>query len=124
MTSDRKEGGKRLVTLRLKGSPQTSAMALRVPKEAKLLSLDFRGQHVVASKEWSGNTTVSCLSRDCAGMELTLTLGNTGPLKLVYAEQRYGLPPFGDALKAARPANAMPSQSGDEINLANTVTLK
>jgi hypothetical protein len=124
VASDKKANGARTVTLRLRGSAQTSAMALRIPKDAKLIAVDFRGQHMAVPKDYSGSTIVECLSRDCADMPVTLTLANTAPMMLVFAEERYSLPETGDFLKAARPANAMPSQSGDEVDLANAVMLK
>ena len=37
--------------------------------------------------------------------------------------RHYGLPAFGASLAAARPDTAMPSQSGDGVVLANTVTM-
>ncbi|HEX3808929.1 MAG TPA: M20/M25/M40 family metallo-hydrolase [Rhizomicrobium sp.] len=123
VASDKKTNGARSITLRLHGSAATSAMALRIPKEAKLIAVDFRGQHMAVPKDYSGSTVVECLSRDCADMPITLTMGNTAPMTLVFAEQRYSLPPSGNFLKAARPSDAMPSQSGDEIDLANSVKL-
>jgi hypothetical protein len=42
-------------------------------------------------------------------------------LRFDFAEQRYGLPAFGDKMKATRPNTAFPSQSGDGIILANDV---
>ena len=53
-----------------------------------------------------------------------MTLSFTGSLAaLPLVEERYGLPVFGAALAAARPPTAMPSQSGDEVMLANVVRL-
>jgi len=66
---------------------------------------------------------LECSSRDCRDLDVTLTLGSTGPLTFDFAEQRYGLPPFGDKIKATRPNTAFASQSGDGIILANEVKL-
>ena len=121
VTSDVKKDGARVVTLALNGSNDTSAMMLRIPKEALLQTLDLRGQRVVTSKDWSGDTMLECASRDCRDLDVTMTLGSTAPLTFDFAEQRYGLPSFGDRLKAARPKNAMPSQSGDGVILAGAV---
>lgn len=98
-------------------------MLLRIPKEAGLASLDVRGQHLSPPKGWSGDTTLICSSRDCRDLALSLTLRGGGPLKLAFAERRFGLPAFGASLAAARPDTAMPSQSGDGAILANTVAM-
>jgi hypothetical protein len=66
---------------------------------------------------------LECSSRDCRSLDVTLTLGSTAQLTLDFGEQRYGLPPFGDAIKALRPNTAFPSQSGDGIILANSLKL-
>jgi len=123
VVSDSKQGGHRVVTLAFNGSAETNVMMLRIPKEAKLLGIDFRGQHMVTPPGWSEATRLLCVTRDCRDMKVTLTLGNTGPLSFTFGEERYGLPAFGDALKAARPNTAMPSQSGDAVILANTLKL-
>lgn len=121
--SDTKRGGARVITLRLSGSADASSMILNVPKTAKLQSIDLRGQHLVPAAGWSGATRLLCVSRDCRDETVTLTLAGD-PSGLVFAEDRYGLLSFGDKLKAARPDTAMPSQSGDQVMLANTVKLK
>jgi hypothetical protein len=121
--NDKKVGSERIVTLQLNGSPDTGAMLLPIPKEAKLKAIDMRGQHLVTPAGWSGTARVACVSRDCSELQFTLTLGNTGPLTLPFAEARYGLPDFAGSVMAARPNVAMPSQSGDTVLLANTVKL-
>jgi len=121
--SDREEGGSRVVSLSLRGSPQTGALSLRIPQEAKLENIRIRGENVAVLKGWSGSTLLNCDGPDCRDLAVTLTLGSTGATVIPIAERRYGLPPFGKALAAARPATAMPSQSGDGVILANTVKL-
>jgi hypothetical protein len=123
IAGDRKEGGARVVSLSLHGSSQTGAMSLRIPKEAKLENIRIRGENVAVPKEWSGSTLLNCDGPDCRDLAVTLTLGNTGAVVIPVAERRYGLPPFGAALAAARPATAMPSQSGDGTILATSVAL-
>ena len=63
------------------------------------------------------------MSRDCRDETITLTFSGD-PSGLEIAEGRYAFPPFGVFLKAARPATAMASQSGDQIILANAVKIK
>jgi hypothetical protein len=123
IVSDSEKGASRVVTLNLKGSNDTDEMRLRIPQAAKLEAVDFRGQHVVPPAGWSGDTQFGCVSRDCRDETITLTLAGDAS-GLTFAEGRYAFPPFGAFLKAASPATAMASQSGDQIILANAVKLK
>jgi hypothetical protein len=117
-----KSSAVRFVTLTLHGSANTDGMTLYIPKAAKLRGIDLRGQHLVVPPDWSGATRLLCVSRDCRDETVKLTLaGDTSGL--VFVEDRYGLPAFGDKLKAARPDTAMPSQSGDEVMLASKIKL-
>jgi hypothetical protein len=123
IVSDTKVGASRIVTLNLKGSADTDEMLLRIPQAAKLEAVDLRGQHDVPPAGWTGDTEVGCVSRDCRDETVTLTFaGDPGGIEI--AEGRYAFPAFGAFLKAARPARAMASQSGDQIILANAVKLK
>jgi hypothetical protein len=121
--SDTVVNGARKVTFAVHGSPDTNAMLLHIPKAAGMTALDVRGQHMAVPKGWSGDTTVACISRDCRDLQVAITFAN-GPATFEFAEQRYGLPAFGDTLKAARPNIAMPSQSGDGVILVNTAKVK
>jgi hypothetical protein len=123
VVSDTLKGASRVVTLNLKGSDDTDEMLLRIPQDAKLQAVDFRGQHVVPPAGWSGDTEFACVSRDCRDETITLTLAGDAS-GLTFAEGRYAFPLFGAFLKAARPKTAMASQSGDQIILANAVKMK
>ncbi len=124
VAGDRRQDGKHIVTLDIRGSAEASTMVLNIPGSAGLSAIDFRGQHIALPKGNSGGTLLACLSRDCRDMAVTLTLAGRGPVALTFAELRFGLPPSANFLRAARPDTAMPSQSGDQINLANTLTLQ
>jgi hypothetical protein len=121
LVSDTKAGSTRTVHIAIHGSSDTSVMMLRIPKDARLTGLALRGQHYDPPKDWSGDTMLECSSRDCRELDLTMTLSGTGPLTFDFGEQRYGLPAFGDAIKATRPNTAFASQSGDGVILANSV---
>lgn len=121
LVSDSKKGGTRVVRIAVHGSPETSAMLFRIPKDAMLKRFSLRGQSYDPPAGWSGDTMVECSSPDCRDMDLTLTLGTTAPLTFDFAEQRYGLPGWADKMKATRPDTAFASQSGDGIILANDV---
>jgi hypothetical protein len=121
LLSDTKSGSARIVRIAIHGSSETSAMMLRIPKEAELMGLALRGQRYNPPADWSGSTMLECSSSDCRDLDLTMTLKGAGPLTFDFGEQRYGLPAFGDEIKATRPKTAFASQSGDGVILANEV---
>jgi hypothetical protein len=114
----------RRVTVALGGSPQAGATFVVVPKEAKLASIDIRGEHLVAPKDNAGDTLLVCVSRDCANQVVGFTFASRAALKLNFGEQRYGAPPSAAKLIAARPKSAIPSQTGDVIVLTNSIALE
>jgi hypothetical protein len=124
IVSDAVRGGARHVTIALHGSAQASAMFVVVPKAMKVTAIDIRGEHLVAPGDNDTDTILSCASRDCANAVMGLELASRAGGKLVFGEQRYGLPPFAGALLAARPKNAIPSQTGDLVLLSNTIALE
>lgn len=121
--SARKVADGREFKIELQGSADTNAIAISIPKEAKLVSLDVRGQRLETHGQ-SGGTRFVCLTSDCRKLSLTLVLANAGAVEIPFAEIRYGLPPSGDRLKAARPDTAMDSQSGDVTELSNTISIR
>jgi hypothetical protein len=120
--SDNKAGPVRHVTIRLRGSGDTDALALFIPRTATLIAIDIRGQHIAIPKD-AAATRILCLSRDCRDLTVNLALRSAGTMVLNFAERRYGLPPFGRPLAAMRPNTAMPSQSGDGVFLVNSLKL-
>jgi len=116
--------GQSQITLRLLGSARTDEMALYIPAGAALRSLDIRGQHLIAPPGWSGETALLCVSRDCRDETVTLQLAaQRDASSLQFVEHDYGLPSFGDALRAARGPEAVPSQDGDEVLLAGQLKI-
>ena len=124
VVSDGIEAGMRRVTVAISGSPQSGATFVLVPKEAKLASIDIRGAHLVAPKDNAGDTLLACVSRDCANAVASFAFASRAALRLTFGEQRYGAPPSAAKLIAARPKNAIPSQTGDVIVLTNSIALE
>ena len=120
---DAVDGGARHVELALEGSSDANGMVVMIPKDAKLTAIDLRGQHYVPQDK--GNAVrIICWTPDCRDLHLKLSFAGTSAVAINFAEVRYGLPDSGKRLQAARPETAMASQSGDEMILANSVTLK
>lgn len=121
IVSDAVVEGAHRVTITLQGSPQTSSMLLLIPKDAELREIDIHGEHLAAPKDDSGDTVIACMSRDCATETVGLEFGSRKAVSLSLIEDRYGAPPFAAKLLAARPKNAIPSQTGDVVALVNTI---
>jgi hypothetical protein len=119
---DEQAGDSRIVELVLHASSSANGMALYIPEDAQLVSIDLRGQQL-QSNSWHGDTRVACLTSDCQSLDAKLVLANKGKVTIRFAEIRYGIPISGARLQSARPDTAMASQSGDETILANVVTL-
>ncbi|HUO91591.1 MAG TPA: M20/M25/M40 family metallo-hydrolase [Rhizomicrobium sp.] len=119
---DAEEGGVRHVELAFEGSSAANGIVMSIPKAAKLVSLDLRSEQISVAG-WTTDARVICWTPDCRDLHVKLALAATGAVAINFAEFRYGLPPSGARLQAARPQEAMPSQSGDETILANEVVL-
>jgi len=95
-------------------------IVLEVPGSAKLQSLTLNG---VATEAFGTRTAIVCMTPDCGHARLTLHLGSPEPASLLLMSRRRGLPPDGAKLQRARPADAVPSQNGDQTLLAATIAV-
>jgi hypothetical protein len=119
LIGNRPIGEGRRVTLAMRGSDATAQIYLVVPKDAMLKSIDIKDWHFDAPPQWANldRVVLACMSRDCASITLTLTLGTKKPVVLDLGEDRFGLPDFGARLLAARPRTATQTQNGDGVML-------
>jgi hypothetical protein len=115
-------GGRR-VTVALHGSSEASAMGLLIPKDAKVRSIAIHGQTLVAPQGFDDDTLIGCASHDCAGEVVSIETAGHAAFALRIIEQRYGLPGFAHAIVAARPPQAIPSQTGDIVVLVKTLNV-
>ena len=93
---------------------------LDVPEEVKLQSLTLNG---VTTETFGKRMTIVCMTPDCGNAKLTLHLGSPAPASMQLLARRRGLPPDGKKLQNARPADAVPSQSGDQTLLAAKIEI-
>jgi hypothetical protein len=119
--------GTRRIVLTLYGSPQAGQMIIAVPKSSGLKTIEIDGKRFDVPKVWAQlpgpYDFIGCFSRDCATKTITLDVSAQGLLSLLVGELRYGLPPDGQKLIAARPKTAVASQNGDTTVLINSVTV-
>jgi hypothetical protein len=94
---------------------------LDVPSQARLQSVTLNG---VTTQVFGKRRAVMCVTPDCANARLTLHMGSPDAVKLLLVAQRRGLPLDGRKLQNARPANAVPSQGGDQTLLATAIAVQ
>ncbi len=108
------EGNGRRVRLMISPGGGNS-VAIRFPKEVKLLALGLAGAAMpLPARAEPDKPLLRCTGRSCAGLQIEALLGNRGPVEAELFSTRFGLPPEGRALVAARPANAMPQYAPDQ----------
>jgi hypothetical protein len=120
LVSDTMGPAGRRLTVMLHG-PGADVMLLRIPKEAHVRHIDLRGEHLDAPAGFDGDVLLLCESRDCAEEDVTLDVASGAKFSLFLGQQRFGLPPFAAKIAAARPRNAIASQSGDVTILASAI---
>lgn len=86
------------------------ALALSIPKDAQLKSVELGG---IEGKAEGDVETINCNTPDCGRMRMVLHLGSAASFELVLRAVNRGLPPAGAALLKARGTAAVPSQGGD-----------
>jgi hypothetical protein len=122
VTIDNKpDGNRRRVVLSLNGSEAAEQILIAVPKEAKLDWVEIGGQRM--KTQLADRNIIGCASADCRSQVVTLELASRGPVDLLIAEQRYGLPVDGEKIAAARPKEAIASQSGDVTLILKKITI-
>jgi hypothetical protein len=120
LASDMAGPNGRRLTVMLHG-PDADVMVLRIPKEAHVKHIDLRSEHLDVPAGFDDDIMLLCESRDCAEEEVTLDVASRAKFSLFLAQQRFGLPPFAAKIAAARPKNAIASQSGDVTILASAI---
>jgi hypothetical protein len=116
----------RTVILTLHGSPNADRMVVVVPKQENLLRAEIDG-HVFLPSARSRNpigTVIACSTADCRGKTVKLVFRSPGPKHIVLGEQHFGLPPDGATFQAARPPDAIASQSGDTTIVFTRLVLR
>ncbi|MEA3079622.1 MAG: hypothetical protein QOF05_1030 [Sphingomonadales bacterium] len=86
-----------------------NAVAIRFPENAKVLALGLPGEPVPVPRTGEPRKAVlRCTGRSCDGLVIEALLGDTRPVTAELFSTRFGLPPQGAPLVAARPHDAIP----------------
>lgn len=106
----------RRVRLRLRSGRAAPVVRLLLPPGTPLRRATLAGVPLdpPPSRRYLGGWThLAWLSTPPGGVEVVLDLAGRAPVEAVVADESYDLPPAGAVLRAARPAYAVPIQSGD-----------
>jgi hypothetical protein len=90
-------------------------VAIRFPEDAKVLALGLPGAaNPIPAKGEPDKALLRCTGRSCEGLQIEMLLGDRRPLEVELFSTRFGLPPEGRPLEAARPINAIPQYAPDQ----------
>jgi hypothetical protein len=118
------EGAGRAVILTLHGSDEARTMGLGVPNGSGLTAIEVGDYRFpVTEGATDRGTLFLCASADCRTQSVTLHFSSTKAVDVMVKEQRFGLPPDGQAIAAARPPEAVPSQSGDTTEIMSSIAV-
>lgn len=126
---DSAAGGKRRLRLLLTSNRQAPIAAVLIPPEAKLESARMDGQEVPLKGSHKtgpmtdGWTELAMMTMRPEGVEMEIVLGAAQPLDWYVYDMSPGLPPAGEPLRKARPANAVTFQDGDTTVLSRKVRI-
>ena len=99
------------------------AVAIRFDESMEIVGLGLpNAVERVPSTGEPKKATLRCLGRSCDGFVIEAVFTNRKPLKVELLSYRFGLPPQGRELQAARPKNAIPQYAPDStITLTRTM---
>jgi hypothetical protein len=111
--------------LRLALSPGGgNSFAIRFPEDAKVLALGLPGAaNSIPAKGEPDKALLRCTGRSCEGLQIEVLLGDRKPVTAELFSTRFGLPPEGRPLEAARPTNAQPQYAPDQTITRSRVRL-
>lgn len=100
------------------------SVAIRFPESAQVIAMGLPGEAV--SIPLTGDPkkpTLRCTGRSCDGLVIEAILRNSKPFTAELFSTRFGLPPQGAPLAAARPRNAIPQYAPDSTITRTLVKL-
>jgi len=113
--SDTFTNGERIIKARLTSPRGGNQIKLLIPTSAALNAISVANKKVTFDPLTAEDDFYvwECYGESCNGIEIDLHIANRKAIEMLIADQTPGLPPHGDALLQARPANATPAHNGD-----------
>jgi len=101
-----------------------NTVAIRFRKEADVRALGLAGAPIpVPLTGQPDKPLLRCTGRSCDELQIEVVLGASKPVQAELFSTRFGLPPEGRALVAARPRNAIPQYAPDQVITMSRVRL-
>ncbi|HEX6661080.1 MAG TPA: hypothetical protein VF067_04330, partial [Sphingomicrobium sp.] len=101
-----------------------NSVAIRFPRDAKVLALGLPGSAIrIPAKGDPEKALLRCTGRSCEGLEIEVMLADTKAIQAELFSTRFGLPPQGQPLIAARPRNAIQQYSPDQTITMDRIKL-
>jgi hypothetical protein len=112
--SNKADGAGRRIRLALSPGGGNS-VSIRFPKDAKVLALGLAGNAIPLPAEGEPDKPLlRCTGRSCEGLQIEVLFGDRKPVTAELFSTRFGLPPQGQPLAAARPKTAIPQYAPDQ----------
>jgi Peptidase family M28 len=100
------------------------SVAIRFPEGARVLALGLPGEAVpIPATGEPRKATLRCTGRSCDGLVIEAVLGDARAVTAELFSTRFGVPPQGARLVAARPHNAIPQYAPDSTITRSLVKL-
>jgi hypothetical protein len=114
LLEDQKTDSARTFKVRVKSARQSQQMNILLDTDAIVSAAAVNGQHVNVERSSPGGEggqrwRINYYAPLPEGIELSLTLNTTGPVKFVVVDQSYGLPEIAGNTYKPRPADFMPT---------------
>lgn len=101
-----------------------NTIAIRFPKDGRVLALGLAGGAILMpAKGEPEKPLLRCTGRSCEGLAIEVVLADAKPIEAELFSTRFGLPPEGEPLAAARPANAIPQYAPDQTITMSRIRL-
>lgn len=114
--------GRRLVIALSPGGGNT--VSIRFPKEAGVKALGLVGSAIpIPANGEPDKPVLRCTGRSCEDLNVEVLFADRNPVEAELFSTRFGLPPEGQPLIAARPRNAIPQYSPDQTITMSRIKL-
>ncbi len=127
LANDPTPSGRR-IRVRLRSPRGAPVVVLAWPEESRVREIRMNGVLVPqpdgqVANVWNGWQVVRSTPLPPEGAEVELTVDGTTPLECLLLDESFDLLADGDALRAARPADAVPHHHGDQTVVSRRISL-
>ena len=122
VASARDASGRRTVRINLSSRRGARLLMLHLPAEARVDKVRVMGSPVTP-RPWGAWRVVAFAAPPAGGVDIDLRLRDDAPIDALISDHSSGLPDDAAPVLSARPANAVPSQGGDQTIVSASLRL-